>query len=353
MNIFYSPLFFLCFLILPILLILLHKMKLRSSLRFSSLRNLGDCYVSWRIKFYPILLVLRFLCLALLIVALARPRKGLSVSNVSINGVAINLVLDRSGSMQEAMRYDGQKTTRLEVAKAVIADFIKGDNKKLKGRDNDYIGLISFAKYPDTTCPLVENHGVLLDFLRQIKPAEIKSENATAIGEALALACARLHNAEMQILENNKKLNVESQNKVKPDFTIKSKVVILLTDGVNNAGDISPLEAAKMAKKWGIKVYTIGLGAVAPNTFFGFAQSSGLDERLLERIAAETGGFYQRAVDADSLRDIYEKIDKLEKTEIKSVEHFNYSEKFPPWAIAALWVLGIEMVLANTLLRKN
>lgn len=348
MELFHSPLFFLCFLILPIIAILLRKLRINSSLRFSSLALLKDCYKSWRVKLRPILIVLRFACLLVLVIALARPRKGISASNVSINGVAINLVVDRSGSMEEPMRYHGRKTTRLEVAKAVIADFIQGDSAGNKGREGDYVGLVSFAMYPDTSCPLVQSHDILVDFLREIKPAQIKSENATAIGEALALACARLHDAETQILENNKKLNIESENKIEPDFMIKSKVVILLTDGVNNAGDISPLEAAQMAKEWGIKIYTIGIGSASRGPF-GSAQ---LDERLLQRIAQETGAFYRKATNADSLRSIYEKISELEKTEIKSIAHFDYSEKFPPFAIAALWLLGLEIILSNTIFRK-
>jgi len=321
-----------------------------------------SCLISWRIRCRPLLTIARLLCVALLIVALARPRRGTVLSEISTEGVAIENVVDHSGSMQTEMDYYGDKLNRLEVVKKVLSDFIEGDKKDLKGRSNDLVGLISFARYADTKCPLVHSHNVLLEFLKKTEIVKIRSEDGTAIGDAIALGAARLQKAEEEIQQRRAQL-VSSGEKIsdadQSGFKIKSKVIILLTDGINNAGQYDPLEAAELAKKWGIKIYTIGIGSSQAYTTIQTALGTykmptgqQLDERLLEAIAEKTGAFYGRADDAKSLRNIVEKIDELEKTEVKSVQYTQFAEHFGPWTLTALLVLAAEILASCTVFRK-
>ncbi|MHC4361168.1 MAG: VWA domain-containing protein, partial [Planctomycetota bacterium] len=304
----------------------------------------------------------RLACVGLLIVALARPRKGTVLSEISTEGVAIEVVADRSGSMQTEMDYYGQKQNRLEVVKKVLSDFIEGNKKDLAGRNNDIVGLVTFARYADTICPLVLSHNVLLEFLKKTEIVRLRSEDGTAIGNAIALAAARLKKAEdelqqrkAQLIEAGEKDVVEQQG----GFEIKSKVIILLTDGINNAGEHDPLKAAELAKKWGVKIYTIGIGSSqayttvqTPLGTYKMPTGQNLDERLLKAIADKTGGFYGRADSAKTLEKIVERIDELEKTEVKSIQYTQYAELFGPWTFAALLVLVLEMLASCTVFRK-
>jgi Ca-activated chloride channel family protein len=350
----HSPWWLLLLLVLPVLPFAGRLGRRTAAVRYSYIGALVGCGVSLRQRLRWLLMAARLACLALLIVALARPRKGMSVSHVSTEGVAMEIVVDRSGSMGEAMNYQGQEMTRLDVVKRVAAEFIRGNDDDLKGRAGDLLGLVVFSRYADTLCPLVHGHEVVVEFLQQTELARTRSEDGTAIGDALALAAARLKTAEKQVLENNARLKEEDPDE-EPDFTIKSKVIVLLTDGVNNAGEHSPLEAAKLAKEWGIKIYTIGIGgeeAYATRGIFRLVTGPELDERLLRAIAEETGGFYGKATDGETLRQIYEKIDRLEKTRVKSVEYTDYAEQFGPWAAAALGLLAFEIVAGCTIFRK-
>jgi Ca-activated chloride channel homolog len=269
-------------------------------------------------------------------------------------------VVDRSSSMEAEMDYDGQKLNRLEVVKAVLADFIAGDKKGLGGRTGDLIGLITFAGYADTVCPLVTSHNVLSEFLKKTELVTIRSEDGTAIGDAIALAAARLRKAEEEIERRNAQLGFsESETDGQSRFEIKSKAIILLTDGRNNRGKYQPLQAAELAEEWGIKVYTIGIGSAqsfrTQTTLLGtFRVPTGddLDEGLLKGIAETTGGFYSRAGDADALRDIVKRINELEKTEVTSVQYTQYAERFGRWTVAALVLLGLEMLASCTVFRK-
>jgi Ca-activated chloride channel family protein len=298
----------------------------------------------------------------LLVVALARPRKGTVLSEISTEGVAIEAVVDRSGSMQTEMDYYGQKLNRLEVVKKVLSDFIEGDKEDLRGRSSDLIGLITFARYADTKCPLVHSHNVLTEFLKKTEIVAIRSEDGTAIGDALALAGARLKKAEEEIQQRKMQLALSGEKISDAEgsgFKIKSKVIILLTDGINNAGQYNPLEAAELAKKWGIKIYTIGIGSgqayttiQTPLGTYKMPTGQNLDEGLLKAIAESTGGFYGRADDAKKLSKIVEKIDELEKTEVKSIQYTQFAERFGPWTLAALLVLGLEMFAGCTVFRK-
>jgi Ca-activated chloride channel family protein len=359
----YSPWVLLLLLLLPVLIYIKLRRQHPAAVRFPSLRDIRQCPVSLRQKLRPLLNITRFVCIALLIVALARPRKGTVLSEISTEGVAIEVVADRSGSMQAEMDYFGEKLNRFEVVKKVFSDFIAGNKKDLAGRSGDLIGLITFARFADTTCPLVLSHNVLLEFLNKTEIVRIRSEDGTAIGDAIALAAARLKKAEEEIQQRKKRL-IESGEKGTTDeqesgFKIKSKVIILLTDGINNAGQYDPLQAAELAKKWGIKIYSIGIGSAqaymaiqTPLGTYKMPTGQNLDEGLLKAIAEKTGGFYGRADDAETLQNIVEKINKLEKTEVKSIQYAQYSERFGPWTLGALLMLVLEILAGCTILRK-
>ena len=359
----YSPWALLLLLILPVIAFMMRRKRRTAAVRFPSLEDMKAALVSRRLRLRPILKLLRLACLVLLIIALARPRKGTKISETATEGVAIEVVADRSGSMQAEMEYRGKKLNRLETVKRVLAEFIKGEGG-LKGRSSDLVGLVTFARYADTKCPLVHSHDVLLEFLRQTEIARSRSsEDGTAIGDALALAAARLKKAEEEIERRRAQLGLagteDPETADEAGFKIKSKVIILLTDGINNAGQYNPLEAAQLAKDWGIKIYTIGIGSAQAYTTiqtmlgtYKVPTQDNIDEGLLKAIAENTGGFYGRAGDAKTLRKIVEKIDSLEKTKVKSVQYTQYAEQFGPWALVALVLLAGEMLFGCTIFRK-
>ena len=354
---FYSPYALLLLLVVPVIAYFDLRRRGSASIRFSSLGILKAAPVSWRVKLRGLLKVLRYGCLIVLIIAFARPRKGTELSDISTEGVAMEMVVDRSSSMSEGMEFKGQMLNRFEVSKLVLNDFI-GGGSGLEGRGEDLIGLITFARYSDTVCPLVHGHNILLEFLDKTKHVVPNSEeDGTAIGDALALAAARLKKAEEEITERNEKFQGKgnaSTGEREDGFTIKSKVIVLLTDGQNNAGEYSPIEAAKLAKEWGIKVYTIGIASdVQRGGIFSLVRRGGVNDSLLKQIASATGGFYARATSGEELLKIYEEIDKLEKTEIKSLEYTSYAEQFDKFALAGLVLLGLEVLLGCTVLRKT
>jgi len=276
--------------------------------------------------------------------------------------VALEVVVDRSGSMQAEMDYFGKKLNRLEVVKEVLADFVRGNKKDLSGRSGDLIGMVTFARYADTVCPLVLSHGVLLEFLNRTEIVRLRSEDGTAIGNAIALAAARLRKAEDELQQRRAELLSEGADPntgIGDGLEIKSKAIVLLTDGRNNMGQYDPLAAAELAKEWGIKIYTIGIGSAQAYTTvqtmlgpFKMPTHQDLDERLLKAIAESTGGFYGRADDAEALRKIVEKIDQMEKTKVKSVQYVQYAEHFGFWANSALVLLVLEMLASCTIFRK-
>ena len=358
----YSPWAALLLLLIPLMVWLVRRRKAHARLPFASLRDLQGSGIPWRVRFRFLLLVARLLCVLLLIAAIARPRQGSKHHRVSTKGVVMEIVVDRSSSMDTPMGYDNQQSTRFEVVKKVLADFVAG-GKGLEGRPDDLLGLIAFARYADTLCPLVHAHDALLGFLKETDTVKVRAEDGTAIGDALALAVARLETAAQDITRRNQLLAAEQADTddgpVKPEFEIQSKAILLLTDGINNVGDHLPLESAQWAQDKGIKIYTIGIGGdqqyVEMQGLFGVQRipaGQQLDERLLKAIAEGTGGFYARADDAESLRAICEKINQLEKTEIESVEYSQYAERFGPPALGALMALMAEIFLTCTIFRK-
>lgn len=360
---FHSPWALFLLLILPVLAYVSLRKKRTAGVKFPSIGQIRGCPVSWRLRLRPLLVVGRLLCLGLLILSLARPREETILSEITTEGVAIEAVVDRSGSMKTEMDFFGEKLNRLEVVKKVLADFIRGNKKGLSGRNSDLVGLVTFARYADTTCPLVLSHDVLLEFLNRTEIVNIRQENYTAIGDAIALAAARLKKAEAELERTRAQLqqNSASDSGDEPEagFEIKSKAIILLTDGRNNAGQYDPLDAAELAREWGIKIYTIGIGSAhafttvrTPMGSFKMPAGQDLDEGLLKAIAEKTGGFYSKADDAGKLHDIVEQIDNLEKTEVKSFQYAQYSEDFELWTLAALAVLLLEILGGCTVFRK-
>jgi Ca-activated chloride channel family protein len=296
-----------------------------ATLRFSHLSVIKNVHSISAVRARHILFIMRFLVLSLLILAFARPQSGIKGEEVITEGIDIVLVMDVSSSMLA----EDIKPNRVEATKQVAAEFIKG-------RKNDRIGMVVFSGQSFTQCPLTIDYGILLNFLDQIKVGMI--EDGTALGMGLATGVNRLRNSEA-----------------------KSKVIVLLTDGRNNRGEIDPITAAQTAQAFDIKVYTIGAGtrgsALYPvnDPFFGkryVPMQVDVDEETLQKIASLTQGEYYRATDRQSLEKIYQEIDTMEKTEIKVKEYTRYSELFFYFLGAALFLLMGEVVLANTRFRK-
>lgn len=344
---------------LPMLLWWRLRRTRTSAVTFSSVAIASRLRPSLRSRVRWLPDVLRCVALGAMLIAVARPQSTKGEVKTSTQGVAIQIVLDRSGSMQESIDPEedpraarGTDRTKFETVKRVIRDFVAGDGKELKGRPDDMIGVIAFARYADTVSPLTRVHQPLVEGVMNLQPAvERTPEDGTAIGDGLALAAARLKRAEEEVARALPK------DGSKPDFVIKSKVVVLLTDGQNNAGETTPYEAAEMAKKWGIRVYTIGVGPrqrFAPGMFGDRVPvGTGIDEEMLRSIADSTGGKSWAAEDAASLREAYKTIDELEKSRIDSTEHAQREEWFLPFALAGLACLMLESLLASTLLRRS
>lgn len=294
------------------------------SLKLPTLEAIKDLS-SFRSTLRRYLPLLRALAFATLVIAFARPRQTLKEEDIKAEGIDICLVMDLSSSMLA----QDFKPDRLEVSKRVAADFVSK-------RAYDRIGLSVFSGEAFTQCPLTTDHRVVKEFLASLKCGIL--EDGTAIGMGLATAVNRLKESES-----------------------KSKVVILLTDGVNNAGYIKPLTASEIAREFDVKVYTIGVGstgdALTPVSrrsdgkyIFGLARVE-IDEGLLQEIADMTGGKYFRATSAESLARIYAEIDQLEKTEIEVTSIKRYSEEFHGFALWGLIFLLLELLLRYTVFK--
>jgi Ca-activated chloride channel family protein len=311
---FASPWFLLAFILIPFLLWFATRKKLSASIRFSSLTNLKGIKKSPRTRAAGRLFIILLIGLSFLIIALARPQTGLTQEKMHSEGVDIVISLDVSSSMKSV---DFKPVDRLTAAKKVAHDFISG-------RENDRIGLVIFSAYAFTQCPLTTDYGMLLNFLDQVNFGQI--EDGTAIGLGLATAANRLANS-----------------------TSKSKVIILLTDGVNNRGEIDPITAARIAQALDLRVYTIGIGrpggALMPvdDPIFGRRYQKAdfdIDEPVLREIARITGGQYFRADDTDKLAAIINEIDEMERTLIEVTKFTKYRELAP-----VFMTLGLLFVL--------
>lgn len=325
---FQDPLAFLLLLGIPLVFLLRYRKNRNSHLGipFPSVSLSAEIPRSFRQRLWFIKPFLLIFSMVLLVTALARPQYGMEEVKTVNKGIAIEMVVDRSGSMGAGIRHEGKNITRLDAVKLVFANFVLGNGKDLKGRSNDLVGLVSFARYADTVYPLSLSHTTITGFLKNVSLVSDRNEDGTAIGDALALGAARLKTVEDEL------------NSLKNEYLIKSKIIILLTDGQNNWGNLSPVQAAELARDWGIKIYAIGIG--------------GEDVATLTRVANITGGKYFSVVDVQDLTEVYEVIDKLEKSEIESVKYMDYKEAFLPFALAAFFSLFLYIALSVTLLRR-
>lgn len=312
-------------LIIPVAIVwyIFHYKKQEASVRFSDMNGFEQLPKSWKVYGRHLLFVLQMAALALLIVAIARPQSTSSSQTSNIEGIDIILAQDVSGSMLAR----DLKPDRLEASKKVAADFVEG-------RPTDRMGLVVFAGESFTQVPLTTDHGVMLNMLKELKSGMI--DDGTAIGDGLATAINRLKDSEAI-----------------------SKVIILLTDGMNNSGSVDPYTAAELAKLYGIRVYTIGVGSygTAPfpvQTIFGVQYQQmkvEIDEKLLATIANSSGGKYFRATSNQKLDEIYDEIDKLERSKIEVTEFKHLHEEFYPLVALALALLLLEFILRKTVFR--
>ena len=305
---------------------------------FSSFEILPTVRGGWRSRLAWLPDVLLALALAALVVALAGPRIGERFSRIQREGIAIMMVVDTSGSMSALdLSTSRRERTRLEAVQDIFERFVLGGGA-LPGRPNDAIGLVSFAGYADTAAPLTLDHENLVAVARNLTITTLREENFTAIGDALGLAVERLRESPAQ-----------------------SRIVVLLTDGVNNAGVETPGAAAELARSLGVKVYTVGAGSTGiahmrvPDARGGSmlqAVAVEIDEETLRDVAERTGGLYFRADSADALEDVYAEIDRLERTKITEDRSRQYEELFAApllvaLLLAALGWLGRSAVFAR------
>lgn len=350
--IFASPWLLLFLLGVPLIAWWAGRARARSAFSYSSIELVKALRPTLRQRLWRLPGVLVTIGAALLIVSLARPQTGIGQVRTTANGVALLMVVDRSASMQLPLRFAGRSMTRIDVVKQVFKEFVLGNGKDLNGRPEDLVGLVTFARYPETVCPLVRIHETLVKLVDSVNLASDQWEGGTAIGDGLALAAARLKKAEEELVEKNRA-------EANPDFTLKSKAIVLLTDGDENVGEMAASDAAQLCREWGVKVYAIGIGderggmVRAGGARVAIAPGGGFDEELLKSIAGSTGGRYWRATDGEALRRAYAAIDDLEKTEIQSVEFTNYEERYPPWALAGGGLIASGLLLGGTWLRRG
>ena len=325
---FQNPWLLLFLLALPLLAFQVRR-DYQSTVHFPSLATLKTLRPSSVDLYAGLPFIIRFLAIALLIIALARPQEGHKSTEILSVGVDIMLALDTSGSMRALDFIEEEKrVTRLTVVKGVVSKFIEN-------RPTDRIGMVVFGEQAYTQCPLTLDQGILQSFLNKLEIG--MAGDSTAIGSAIGIAVKRLK-----------------------DLDSASKIIILLTDGRNNAGTLAPIQAAQTAKTFGIKIHTIGVGTKgkAPflvNSIFGqryVYQEVDIDETTLTEISEITGGQYFRATDLKSLQNIYKQIDEMEKSEVKVIDHSEYKELFHYFLVPGLMFLLLEIGLSNTLLRR-
>jgi Ca-activated chloride channel homolog len=321
--------YFLILLIAPIAYLFFYYVKKYlkpAPIGYSDIKLLANPNPTWKTLISKALPVIKAIALALVIIAAARPQSTFGQKQVYTEGIDIMLVLDISGSMQAE---DFKPENRLAVSKDVIRNFVKG-------RQGDRIGLVAFSRQAFTQCPLTTDYQLLLQFIDKVNFGMV--EDGTAIGLALATAANRLTLSDA-----------------------KSKIIILLTDGANNAGQIDPLTAAKAIAALGIKVYTIGAGTEGMvdmpvmDPVFGkryVRMQSDIDEDLLQKVAAMTGGQFFRAKNSQALKDIYDQISQMEKTKVEVKEYFEFNELYARFLAFGLLLFAGEIVMGSSLFRS-
>jgi len=328
--------------LLPLAAVAIWNARHRFSVLYSSVAGLRALPVTFAQRFKRVLPALELIGLALIVVALARPQRGLEEFRIHTEGIDIVLCLDRSGSMQaEDFVDEGARVNRLHIVKRVVREFVEG-------RPDDRIGLVAFGGFAESRCPLTLDHDALIDVLAEVEIPQplrdargrvvdeqsFQEELATAIGDALAVGTSRLKRSDA-----------------------KSRVLILVSDGESNAGVVQPMDAAKAAELLGIKVYTVGVGStgMAPMPYrdpFGrksyATQMVKLDEATLKAIADTTGGQYFNARDTAALEQVYKQIDELEKTRSEGVLYTQYRELYALALLPGIGVFLLAWVLRMT-----
>jgi len=327
---FAHPWLLLLLLIVPILAWLKGKLGRPQAFLYSSVGLVKNIVGITRSSVGRILLRMRWLALILLLIAIARPRLGEGHATVRASGIDIVVALDLSGSMAaEDFELKGESVNRLVMAKDVLLQFIRK-------RENDRIGLVAFAGRAYIATPLTLDHDFLRQNLDRLNLGAL--EDGTAIGSAISAAVNRLR-----------------------DIQAKSKIVVLMTDGQNNAGKVPPVTAAEAAQALGIRIYTIGVGTrgiarVPYMNVFGqkgyIDQKVDIDEEMLTKVAKMTGGKYFRADNAANFRKIYDEIDQLEKTEVEINKYQRFRELYPFFVLSGLVILLLEIILSNTVWRR-
>jgi Ca-activated chloride channel family protein len=333
-----------------------------SAVTFSSAAALWDARPTWRQRLLWLPPFLTLAAMTLMILSLARPRLGREQTIIHSEGIAIEMVVDRSGSMRALdFEIDGARVDRLTAIKNVAGQFVIGDEdadqeNALSGRVSDLVGLIVFAGYADAITPPTLDHSFLVAELNKTHIVSQRSEDGTAIGDAISLAVDKLNSLDQRQREK-----------------VKSKVIILLTDGENTAGEVEPLEAAELAKAMEIKIYTIGVGTKGKAPFPIRRTRDGrtvvqyqfvnIDEKTLRGIADATSGKYFRATDTESLESIYDEIDQLEKTNVETERFVDYRElavqtarlggyRVPALLLIAFLLLATRSILSHTILKQ-
>lgn len=333
------------FMLAPILTIaaleLSRRRQIRATVLFSTLDGLEDIPPSLAMRFYRFLPTLFYVGATLVVVALARPQNGVKESRTQGKGISIVMCVDRSYSMTETdFEIDGLPVTRLDAVKKVFRDFVEG-SKDFKGRPNDLISLVAFGGFVDAYCPLTLDHKSLIDLLDSIKTPTplydtrgnlirtkvIDEESGTAIGDALATAVERLK-----------------------DSTNKTKIIVLLSDGAQTTGALSPEEGIKIAQAYGVKVYTIGIGPPLDPTQHNIItlRRAGFDPETLQTIAQATGGRYLYAGDLHELKNVCREIDQLERSQFDANTYAEYRDVYFPFALLGVMALMTYAFLMST-----
>ena len=331
------------FLLLPVAWHVWHRWRRRPAHRFGSLEAGLAAGRSWRQRWLWLPPALQTIGLVALVGALARPQAKVHLVRREEEGIAIELLLDASSSMDTRMEVRGETATRLQAAKKVLREFVLGNGRNLPGRPRDLIGLVTFARYADTVCPMTLNHEALAAMIDEVQQGTRPNEDGTAFGDAIALAAARLRVFD------------ETQSKHAPGRPpIKTKVIVMLTDGENNAGEHLPLQAAALAQQWGIRIYTVMIGtafSLQPATDAATLPPSPV-EQILFRMAEMTGGVFRRVYDFEALDSVYREIDRLERSRVATVRYLEQKELFAWLALPALLLLSSERLLTLLVLRS-
>ena len=329
---FEQPFWFLLLILIPLIILL--RLRYRKGVIYPSLESLPEGR-SLRTRLIFLRDLPYYCAFVLMIIAAAGPYRVLGETTDYSKGILLQLVIDRSGSMGSLMDKKGE-TNRLDIVKDVVGEFIGGEGSDLPGRGSDRIGLISFALYADTMAPLTVSHDIIMELVEGLELAE-ESEDGTSLGDALALAVARI-----------------AAYRQKADVPEAGSVIILLTDGRNNSGNSDPLKAAEMAADFGIRIHTIGFGGGYYRNAFGIIRKippeHGIDETTLKEVAQISGGQYFNAGDENSLKEVYKRIDELEQAEMEELRSSEKELYFPRFLLIALILLAAGVFIRSMIL---